>query len=97
MVIESLIYPVASLLGIAVLTEATVEMVKTLVPKPITDSAKRVIAMLLAVIFSAVLNVSLFDDGNAYYIGVILAGMIASRGSNYIHSLSKILEVFTKK
>lgn len=94
--VENLIYPLAGLLGVSVLTEAVVEIIKSVVPKQMTENAKRIMALIVSIIIALVLNVSILTGGWTFYVGVILAGMISSRGSNYIHSLSAILEVYAK-
>lgn len=96
--IDNIIYPLATLLVVSALTEAVVEMLKSIVPKPFSESGKRILALLISVFLSLVLKVSLFNiTGPAYYVGVLLAGLIASRGSNFIHEFAKILEAIPLK
>lgn len=98
MVVENLMYPLASLLCIAAITEAVVETVKMLLSKELTSNGKQMLSIVIAIVLSLTLNVSIFNsNGIAYYVGVMLSGMIASRGSNYIHSLANVLEIYTKK
>ena len=93
MEIQGLIYPIASLLGVSALTEAMVEMVKSFMPNTeLSTNGKRILALVVSIIISFGLNVSIFQvDGPTYFIGILLAGLISSRGSNYIHDLAKIL------
>ena len=80
---------------LAVLCEAVTEAVKDLLPAEPKPQAKRAISLAIGVTLAAVLRISLFAGatGAPYVAGVILAGLLCSRGSNYIHDL---FDMFSK-
>lgn len=77
---------IAPLVLLAVLTEAITEQIKELLPNP-DPRTKQLISMGIGLLLAALLNVSLFADatGTIQAAGIILSGLLCSRGSNYIH------------
>lgn len=80
---------VVTLTLLAVLCEAVTEAIKDLLPVEPKPQAKRAISLAIGVTLAAVLQISLFAGANGalYVAGIILAGLLCSRGSNYIHDL----------
>lgn len=80
---------VVTLTLLAVLCEAVTEAVKDLLPAEPKQQAKRAISLVVGVALAAVLQISLFAGATdaLYVAGVVLAGLLCSRGSNYIHDL----------
>lgn len=77
-----------SLLTVCILTEAFVEAVKVCIPKPLTSVAKNIFATIIGIVLCCILKVSLFQgDILVTYTGCIFAGVICSRGSNFLHEL----------
>lgn len=89
---ENLVDPsslVLSLIMIGFITETVIELMKRYVQgykhaDDIIDAS----SIILSVILCFVLRISIFDETSmmANYIGTIIAGFVASRGSNYIHN-----------
>ena len=79
---------IAPLLLLAVLTEAITEQIKALLPDP-APRTKQLISMAVGIALATVLQVSLFVEtaGLVHAAGIILAGLLCSRGSNYVHDL----------
>lgn len=93
MELQNFVYPIAGLIGVSVLTEATVEVIKTIVPVTLTENGKKILAVVTSVILAATFNVSLVESsGLTYFVGILLAGLVSSRGSNYLHSLEDIVK-----
>ena len=97
--IESLTFPVAELATIAVLTEGFVEIIKGVTTKQLTEQGKQIISMAISVICCTALHVSIFTNTSELGIifGCILAGIISSRGSNFIHDLIDGVNAVTRK
>lgn len=74
---------------IAFLTETILTLFKTyLIKFKMYEEITMAISMLIGVVLAFVFGASLFtvDNPAAYYIGVVVCGLIASRGSNYVHN-----------
>jgi len=96
--LQNFVFPITSLLSLAAVTEAIVEIIKTAVPVNFSDNGKTVLALAVSVALAFVFNVSLISvSGPTYFVGVLLAGLVSSRGSNYIHSLANVLGGLGKK
>lgn len=78
-----------SLVLVGFLTETAVEIVKNYFF--IGKTAQKyvpILSLVVALALSFALQVSLFEptDKVAYYIGIVICGLVASRGSNYVHN-----------
>ena len=84
---ETIVLPIKELLILGVLIEAVIQVVKPLLPSKLSENGILFLSMALGVIFALTLKVSIFANvGNeVVYAGSVIAGMIASRGSNFIH------------
>ena len=96
--LQNFVFPVVGLLGVSVITEAVVETIKTTIPAKLTDNGKKIVAVVVSIILAFIFNVSLVSSLDyTYFVGVFLAGLVASRGSNYIHSLEDIIKSISGK
>lgn len=80
---------VVMLLLVAFLTETFVECLKNFVVQTkMSANTINGVAAIFGILMSFVLKVSLFTESNtaAYYIGIVLCGLVASRGANYVHN-----------
>jgi hypothetical protein len=84
---------ISSLLGtltlIGFLTEVVVELLKqTILRGKYTQTISYVLSILVALLLCFALDVSLFvaDNAFAHILGVVICGLVASRGANYVHN-----------
>lgn len=80
---------VVMLLLVAFLTETFVECIKNFViQSKMSANVTNGVAAIFGIVMSFVLKVSLFTESNtaAYYIGIVICGLVASRGANYVHN-----------
>lgn len=78
-----------NLLFIAFLTEATVEILKNFVIRAkMSELFVYLISVVIGILLAIALQVSLFTKENffAYCVGIVICGLVASRGSNYVHN-----------
>ena len=78
-----------SLVLVGFLTETAVEIVKTSFFSAKTHTKYiTIVSLVVAFVLCFALQVSLFEpaDQVAYYIGIVICGLVASRGSNYVHN-----------
>lgn len=78
-----------SLLFIAFLVETVVEILKVvIIGERMHSKFLYLLSMLIGIVLAFALKVSLFNSEIqfVYIIGVIICGLVASRGSNYIHN-----------
>lgn len=76
---------IALILSVAVLIEALVTYVKEIVQTPVLIGTVAV-GILIAFLFNATLFTSLGMQVN-HYADIVLTGIVASRGSNYLYDL----------
>lgn len=81
------------LVVVTAITEPVVEAIKLAVPRKLTDQQKQAVSMVVAIMLATGFGVSIFS-GNILMmvVGTIISGLIASRGSNTLHSLIKLLQ-----
>lgn len=86
---ENLSLPITELLTVSLLTECFVQIAKGIATQKLSEQGKQIVAMLISITLCMLLQISIFVDMPLYGIllGNILAGIIASRGSNFIHDL----------
>ena len=84
---------VTMLVLVAILSESLTEVVKNALPKvvknKITYVASIIIGVALAYAFD--LNFLALEGVYAKHVSIVAAGLIASRGANYVHGLMKEL------
>lgn len=77
-----------SLVLVGFLTETVVEISKNFFGAKSSKTYITIVSLLTAMILCFALQVSLFESTDAvpYYIGIVICGLVASRGSNYVHN-----------
>lgn len=97
--IESLVFPVTELATVAVLTEGFVQILKGVSTKPLSEQGKQIVSMAVSVMLCVLLHVSIFTNmsQSGIVLGSVLAGVISSRGSNFIHDLINGVNAITQK
>lgn len=90
---EGLVMPIEALLIICILTEAVVQIVKSALPRELSVTGINIIAMVVAILLCLALHVSIFTGETwIVYIGSVLAGLMASRGSNFTHDICEAIK-----
>lgn len=84
---ETIVLPIKELLLLGVLIEAVVQVIKPLMPQKLSEKGIQLISMALGMAFAIMLNISIFVglEQSAMLVGSVCVGLIASRGSNFIH------------
>lgn len=81
---------VAIWLFVAGLTEALTELVKNLIPIGIKDKATYAVSMVIGIALAIAFGLNPFGlVGAGAYVSMVAAGILASRGSNYLNGLLK--------
>lgn len=78
-----------TLVLVGFLTETVVEILKVSILKNSKgESTLFFVSLIVGMVLVFALQVSLFDNDNlfAYYVGMVICGLVASRGSNYVHN-----------
>lgn len=78
-----------SLVLVGFLTETVIELLKKFVAREkLSEMIIYSVSIILGITLCLALQISIFTSDNpfAYYIGVIICGLVASRGSNYVHN-----------
>ena len=89
---ELFISILTNLLGLAFVTEAVVQILKT-VFNLVDDRVIFGISVITGIVTSIATSFSLFGGvGIQAWAGMVLAGILVSRGGNYLHEVIKILE-----
>jgi len=79
---------------VALLTEGVTEIVKALFPDKIRDKAAYATAIVVGIALAFALNLKLFDlTGPSAYIAIVAAGILASRGANYLNGFLKKMNI----
>jgi formate/nitrite transporter FocA (FNT family) len=77
---------------ITVLVEALTESAKLAIPTPLGEQQKQAISYGIGIVLCICVGTSLFEGSLVVrLIGAVLAGVLAGRGSNYIHTLVGLL------
>lgn len=88
----------AKLITVAILVEAVVELIKSLLPVSLTSKQKQLIALICGLGASFIFNITLLGTASTAitYTGIVLAGLVISRGSNFAHEFIKIVETLSE-
>lgn len=79
---------------VAFLSEALTEILKQAFP--IRDKMTYLLSIVVGVILAFVFDADLFNlTGPGHYVSILLCGILASRGSNYINGLLKQIGIIT--
>ncbi|QNR70401.1 hypothetical protein IAQ67_29040 (plasmid) [Paenibacillus peoriae] len=85
---------VAMWLFVAGLTEALTELVKNLLPNLVKDKVTYVASIVIGVALAFVFGLNPFGlAGIGAYASTVIAGVLASRGANYLNGLLKKLGI----
>lgn len=95
---SGLTIPTEALLTVCILTEAIIQVVKTSSPRELSATGINIISMVVGILLCLVMEISIFTGSTAVvYLGSVLAGLVVSRGSNFVHStIDALMEVKTK-
>ena len=83
------------LLTISAITKIFVDLMKLKLKEARYASQIKVVASyILPIIMTVFLGISLFETGSevAFYVGTVLAGVVAGLGSTFIHEILKALQ-----
>jgi hypothetical protein len=88
---ETMIASLSLFLFVAILTEAVTEVVKNLFPEGlIEDKMTYALSIIVGVVLSFTFELNPFGlSGSGEIVSIIIAGLIASRGANYVNGLMK--------
>lgn len=80
------------LIAVAVIVESMTELIKSFSPNIFTPQIKQYVALWVSMAIALVFKLSVFgtDNNGVLTLGIIFSGLIASRGSNYVHDLLDI-------
>ncbi|MCP8973195.1 hypothetical protein MOD67_14170 [Bacillus licheniformis] len=83
------------LLFTAILTESVTEIVKNLFPEGIIqDKATYVVSLIVGIVLVFTFDLNLFGlAGLGAVVAKVLAGIVASRGANYVNGFMKKFEI----
>lgn len=89
--VNIIIQALQGLLIVCVLCEALTESAKLIWPKPLADNQKQALAFAFGIVLCVCMGLSLFEGALIIkLIGAVFAGILAGRGSNYLHALISI-------
>lgn len=81
-----------SLVLVAILTESVTEVIKTIVPK-VKDKVTYSVSVIVGIVLAFAFDLNLFGlEGYGEYVSIVFAGLIASRGANYVNGFMKKFE-----
>jgi len=79
---------------VALLTESLVEVLKVIFPEKIQDKATFATSMVLGIVLAFAFSLNPFAlTGFGAYVSTVSAGILASRGANYLNGILKQLGV----
>lgn len=94
--LDTLLQYAASLLFIAFLTESLTEILKSVFPlHAFKGTVTYFVSVVVGIILALVLDVNILGltDPLGYYVSIACAGLLASRGANYINGALKRFSV----
>lgn len=96
---DTIILPITELLIISLFTETIIETVKTTSPKKLSESGIKAVALFLSIGLALLMHVSIFTGvpQNVILCGSVICGVIASRGSNFIHAFMDAMGDISKQ
>lgn len=93
-VVNTILANTALLLVVAILTESVTEVIKSLAPKVIKDKVTYAISIIVGITLAFSFELNLFGlEGYGGYVSIVFAGLIASRGANYVHDFLKKFDI----
>lgn len=94
--VETILMSAVALLVVATLTEALTEILKSvIVADKFKDKVTFFVSIAIGITLAIVLKINLFglEDTLGQYVGMVCAGILASRGANYISGILKKFEL----
>lgn len=93
--LSTLLASMTLLLFVAILTESVTEVIKNLFPEGIIqDKATYLLAIIVGVTLAFAFNLDIFGlSGVGAIVSKVLAGIIASRGANYVNGFMKRFDI----
>lgn len=76
---------------VAILTESLTEIIKNLIPNGVVkDKLTYALSIVVGITLAFAFNLNIFElDGFGKYVSIVTAGIIASRGANYVNGFLK--------
>ncbi|MED1954601.1 hypothetical protein [Brevibacillus centrosporus] len=79
---------------VALLTEGVTEIIKVMFPEHIRDKAAYATSIVVGIVLAFAFNLHLFElTGPSAYIATAAAGILASRGANYLNGFLKKVDI----
>ncbi|MED1784461.1 hypothetical protein P4V43_21780 [Brevibacillus fortis] len=95
--IDQFIHSLSLLTFMAILIEAVTEILKNAFPV-LKDRSTYILSILIGISLSLAFQVNPFGlDGSGYYVSAVLAGILTSRGANYLNGFVKKLNTSSKQ
>ena len=94
--VEVILQSAMALIVVAILTEALTEVLKAVIAvEGFRDKVTYFVSIAVGILLAIVLKINLFglDDTFGQYVGMVCAGILASRGANYISGLLKKFDI----
>lgn len=94
-VLDVLVSSGALLLIVAILTESVTEVIKSIFPKgSIQDKVTYGVSVLVGLVLAFAFHLNIFGlNGFGEYVSIVFAGLIASRGANYVNGFLKKFDI----
>lgn len=91
---ETIFASAGLLLLVAVLSEALTEILRNLFSSTVRDKVTYALSIIIGIGLSFAFELNLFGlIGTGEYVSIIAAGILASRGANYINGFLKRIQV----
>ncbi|WP_432776002.1 hypothetical protein AAFJ72_03080 [Brevibacillus gelatini] len=95
--IDQFVHHATLLAFMAILVEAVTEITKNAFPS-LKDRATYILSIFIGIALSLAFQINPFGlAGNGYYVSAVLAGLLTSRGANYLNSLVKKLATTSQR
>lgn len=94
--VDAIFQSAVALFVVAILTEAITEILKAVITvEKFRDKVTYFVSIVIGILLAIVLDVNLFglEDTLGQYVGMVCAGILASRGANYINGFLKKFEI----
>lgn len=89
--LDHLLTQAGMLIFLAILVEAITEVIKNLFPQTVKDRITYALSILVGVGLAYGMRIDLFGlaGSSGFWVSVMVAGIIASRGANYVSGIMK--------
>jgi hypothetical protein len=94
MIIDHIMENFAMLVLVAILTESLTEIIKHAFNGIIKDKFTYLLSLVVGVVLAFAFDLNLFGlEGEHKYVSIVAAGLITSRGANYVNGFMKKFEL----